>query len=228
MIKKIVAICSLLLSLNACISVHVPNPIVAVNEQREVYWHSFGMIYAYDAGTTEPGLIGTSFAISDDEMITAGHVCLSILTGQILRELEFSTRVTYLAGDKLKEIKDIEVVKMDTVNDLCLLKKKNHGLTPLKLAKSVSVGEDIRILGAPLGVFPMETDGKVMSLDSKHIDKELAGKILLSAPAFGGNSGGPIINEKAEVIGVLVMGARIYPQISFAVHLDILKDFIHQ
>ena len=173
------------------------------------------------------GVTGTVFAIDDVRMLTAAHVCLAILTGQIFGELQQNMWITYLdESGELVEIQDIDVVTLDADKDLCLLRKDGHGLVPLKIADNVEVHDKIMILGAPQGVFPMETEGTVMAIDAKYIDNQLKDTMLLSAPAYGGNSGGPVINEQAEVVGVLVMGSRAYSQISFAVNLKTLKKFI--
>jgi S1-C subfamily serine protease len=79
--------------------------------------------------------------------------------------------------------------------------------------------EQIYISGHPLGVYPgLITTG--------YVSGWLNGWILLSAPAWGGNSGGPVYNSEGEVIGLLVRGSREYSQLTLAAPLGELQDRI--
>ena len=48
-----------------------------------------------------------------------------------------------------------------------------------------------------------------------------------SATVFYGNSGGPLINEYAELIGVVTKGF-IFKDYSFAIYANSIKDFIDE
>ena len=77
--------------------------------------------------------------------------------------------------------------------------------------------EQIYISGHPLGVYPgLITTG--------YVSGWLNGWILLSAPAWGGNSGGPVFNTEGEVIGLLVRGSREYSHLTLAAPLGELQD----
>jgi S1-C subfamily serine protease len=97
------------------------------------------------------------------------------------------------------------LVAQDKTNDLALLKTT---LTPSRVAAfrtSVRLGEGIAVFGYPFaGVLSTSgnfTLGNVTALaglgdDSRHLQ--------ISAPVQGGNSGGPLLDEHGNLIGVIV------------------------
>lgn len=81
------------------------------------------------------------------------------------------------------------------------------------IAKSVPArGEKIYISGHPLGVpLPIVTEGYFSGVMENYL--------LVSAGAYGGNSGGPVFYQ-GHVIGLLVRGSREYPNISLVTPLE--------
>jgi len=220
-----------------CSSVSNTYVSLASDNEKEIAikraYESFGMIYAKRQGSDSPALIGTLFAVSNTHMITAAHVCLGVLSNQILRDFEQDIYVRHLNKDmEMVESSGLEIVNVDTKDDLCLLKKSNHGFTPLSIAsmEEVKTRDKVTILGAPMGVFPFETEGRIAYVDAYKAvgDKIFKGKLLLTAQAFGGNSGGPVLDSHGKVVGVLVMGYRPYPQISVATNAERLNLFIQK
>ena len=110
------------------------------------------------------------------------------------------------------------LIAVDEDYDLCIIRREKHGIVPLKLVgdyKNVRIGDRVAIFGSPLAVFPVRTEGSVI-IPRKDIPRRerLGGRLVLSAPVASGNSGGPVVNEKGEVIGVLVEVNMMYHHIS--------------
>lgn len=61
-------------------------------------------------------------------------------------------------------------------------------------------GEAIRVEGYPLGVGPATAEGRVVGFRHKPYHGSLSFEI--DAPTFSGNSGGPVLDEAGEVVGV--------------------------
>jgi len=88
--------------------------------------------------------------------------------------------------------------------------------------RAPSRGEKVFVSGHPLGVFPgLVTEGYAAGWTDD-------GYLLLSAPAFGGNSGGPVFNSAGEAVGVLVRGSREYPILTLSVPLESLLTRIKE
>jgi S1-C subfamily serine protease len=82
-----------------------------------------------------------------------------------------------------------------------------------ELATAMPVmGERIFVAGYTLGVkLPMLTDG--------YVSGWMDGYLLTSAPAFSGNSGGPVYHD-GKVIGLLVRGSPTYPHLTLTASLE--------
>ncbi|MCA9719635.1 MAG: trypsin-like peptidase domain-containing protein, partial [Myxococcales bacterium] len=97
----------------------------------------------------------------------------------------------------------VELIAEDADMDLALLHVELDGpSTPVVLGDSdgVTVGEEVIVIGNPLGLEHTLTDGLV---SSRRLYK---GKkfIQMSAPVSPGNSGGPVFNGYGDVVGVTV------------------------
>lgn len=90
-----------------------------------------------------------------------------------------------------------------------------------EIASSVpAVGDRVIVTGHPQGVFPaIITEGFVSGW--------MNGYLMISAGAYGGNSGGPVWHD-GKVVGLLVRGSVKYHHISLVVPLQAVLDRIEQ
>ena len=129
------------------------------------------------------------------------------------------------------------VVDTDLVADLALLKveglKNGETLPALTLGNSneVEPGEWVVALGSPLALANTITAGIVSSAHRTGTEMEQLGVkntdmeyVQTDAAITRGNSGGPLVNLDAEVIGVNTMTAG--PGISFAIPSNRVKEFL--
>jgi S1-C subfamily serine protease len=175
----------------------------------------------------------TGFAISKSRILTAGHFCRNVVLGRVLGNLQDKIEMVYVNGNKelatttITKIVDLE---LDEEEDICLMEKPKHGIKPLKLIKrhqDVNPGDRIYTIGSPLGHFPTLTEGRVVVRHGgKHYPKILANKMIMSLPITFGNSGGPVVNEAGELIGIAVMKSPFYDHISYAVKSVHIKSFL--
>ncbi|RKU08352.1 hypothetical protein C6501_16620 [Candidatus Poribacteria bacterium] len=89
-----------------------------------------------------------------------------------------------------------EVTAFDVENDIVVLKISSEG-TPLSLGNSaeVQIGDSVVTVGYPSNRYKV-TKGKVHNIRNR--DKW----IVTTTNVFKGNSGGPLLNSKGEVIGI--------------------------
>jgi S1-C subfamily serine protease len=140
--------------------------------------------------------IGTGFfAASGGYVVTAFHVIKD--AGKI--------QVMTRAG----RVMHARVLAADPANDVALLKvrAKANGLPIVASTKAVP-GEAVMTLGYPL----IKVEGQEQKAGFGHIDA-LSGVgddvrlLQIDVPIQPGNSGGPLLNERGEVIGIIVQTA---------------------
>jgi len=139
-----------------------------------------------------PKCTGSGFFISDDgSLVTNFHV------------VEGGSRVVV----KTKQGSfSARVVKLDSVNDIAILKVSGSGFRSLPLvpSRAVKLGDLVFTVGFPnpglQGVEPKLTDGKVSSLAGAQDD---ARHFQISVAVQPGNSGGALVNSAGNVTGVV-------------------------
>lgn len=143
--------------------------------------------------------LGSGFIISDD-----GYV----LTNYHVAGRANKIIVTMQGGEKY----EARIIGADATSDIALLKIDTDSKLPyLNLAKSedIIVGEWSIAFGNPFGLFDMNakptvTVGVVSNtgLDFVQGDKVYTGMVQTDAAISSGNSGGPLVNAKGDVIGM--------------------------
>lgn len=175
--------------------------------------------------------VATGFAIDKEHIVTAGHYCISVLNAYVNKTLVGEIEIVYLNNnDELETKPGVNILYVDEKPDICVVKKKKHGLLPMKLAKykNLRVGDKVRTIGSPLGIFPTETEGYVISTKHEDRNPELRYKLFTSIPVFGGNSGGPVLNEAGEVVGMVVMSTTRYEHISISATAWQIRKFLRE
>jgi len=119
------------------------------------------------------------------------------------------------------------LIARDPDVDLALLSIDATGLTPLKPASGASrVGEMVFAFGHPWGQRNTVTRGIVSALIHAHNRRGDKLPVVRSdAPLAPGNSGGPLVNAKGEVVGInaMIVGGDQSVSIAASVANDFVK-----
>jgi S1-C subfamily serine protease len=131
------------------------------------------------------------------------------------------------------------VEAVDPKNDLALMKTAGGYGKPASfraLSNPPKLGESIGVIGYPLvGILssePKATFGQVNSIAGMGNDYTL---LQISAPVQAGNSGGPVLDESGNVIGIVVsqasplliaMAGNIPQNVNFAIRGEIAQIFM--
>lgn len=141
---------------------------------------------------------GTGFAVSSDGyIITAYHVVAG------------ATSIGVKEGDG--RLASATVVKVSETNDVALLKveKKTSDFLQIGNSKKVKLGAKVYTVGFPtpslLGISPKYADGSISSLSGIKNEEP---NLQVSIPVHGGNSGGPLLDENGQVVGLIVATAN--------------------
>ena len=131
-----------------------------------------------------------------------------------------------------------DVIATDPTRDLALLKIKRgrKTLAPLKLGKDdqLSIAEDVFAIGHPESFIWSFTYGVISQLRNnyKWVYGEsvnfMADVIQTQTPSNPGNSGGPLFNDKGELIGINSYGYPGSDGLNFAVRVGEIEDFISE
>jgi putative serine protease PepD len=163
---------------------------------RDIYRQAADSVAYITARQAQGSATGTGFVVDADGLIvTNEHV------------VDGSSDITVKLGDGKAQRAD--VVGQDKSTDLALLKidTGEAKLTPLKLADSskVQIGDATFAIGNPFGLEDTLTTG-VVSATERQISApdgfSINGVLQTDAALNPGNSGGPLLNDQGEVIGV--------------------------
>lgn len=169
----------------------------------------------------------SGFFITPNVIVTNHHV----IKGASRIEIVYNNQIQISAS----------VIGSDEVSDLALLRVQGlEGLAealPLANSGSVRQGDRVYAVGFPLpqvmGMQAKLSEGLISATAGMRGDLRM---YQISAPVQPGNSGGPLLNDRAEVVGVVagcldatvMMKQGIFPQnVNYAVKSDNLYGLIH-
>ena len=149
---------------------------------------------------------GTGFVISEDGLIaTCSHVI-----GE--------SRLIKVRFDNGNEYKVEKIFASDRKLDLAILKINEAGLKPLQLEteKSSEQGMEVIAMGNPQGLEFSIVRGIISGI--REIENQSL--IQIAIPIEPGNSGGPLMNDKGKVCGIINMKSAITENLGFAIPVN--------
>ncbi|MBO4751462.1 MAG: trypsin-like peptidase domain-containing protein [Bacteroidales bacterium] len=169
---------------------------------------------------------GTGFAIGGRYVVTNYHVVEDAKSIFVKVERNNINRDYYA-----------EVVATDKVNDIAVIKItdsdfKSFGAIPYGVTTRVAdVGEDVFVLGYPLGsILGDEIKLTTGVINSRTGMIGFENCYQIQAPITNGNSGGPMFDNKGNVIGIVVGGLNkelnLAENVGFAIKTAYLKIMI--
>lgn len=132
-----------------------------------------------------------------------------------------------------KDMVRADVIGRDRTHDIAVLRADIPIPSPiLKLghSKNVRVGEWVLAIGSPLGLDNTVTVG-IVSAKNRPLqigDRDYPNLIQTDAAINRGNSGGPLINLRGEVVGMNTAVSQSSQGIGFAISADVLRKRIDE
>jgi putative serine protease PepD len=164
----------------------------------QIYQRDSSGVVAIKAVTSEGEDSGTGIVINDKGLI---------LTNE--HEVAGASRIEAGPGKSSSATRTATLVGEEANKDLALIRVDPSGLSlhPLNLvsSRSLQVGDPVYAIGNPYGLDETLTRGIVSALGreiSAPDGAKITGAIQTDAALNPGNSGGPLLNEQGEVIGV--------------------------
>ena len=159
----------------------------------------------------QPVSLGSGFIIENGKIVTNLHVIEGAKYGYV-----------FVNGSSTKH-KIEGYFSIDKQNDLAILSVPTISGKSLSLvSNNPEIGEKIYAIGNPKGLSGTISEGIVSGIRNLE-NKEL---IQITAPISPGSSGGPVINNAGQVIGVAVGTLTSGQNLNFAIPSSLLKSLI--
>ena len=171
------------------------------------------VLLAMEDSNGQPLGVGSGFFVQSNQIATNFHVIEGAARGTAKR----------VGQDTVFSIEGFTA--MDEDGDLAIIQVSDAQIRSLPLADSgaVAVGDTVYVVGNPKGflegTFSHGLISAIRQLDARKL-------FQLTAPISSGNSGGPVLNSKGEVIGVAVAQVKDGQNLNFAVPSNYLKSLI--
>lgn len=182
-----------------------------------------GMPDAPDGGGM-PGAtsMGTGFVISSDGYVLTNH-----------HVVDNAQTVTVRLQDRRQF--EAEVVGSDQESDVAVLKIDASGLTALRAgdARQIKPGQWAVAIGSPFGLEQSVTAGIVSATgrSNPYANQQYVPFIQTDVAINRGNSGGPLLNTRGEVIGInsqIFSNTGGFQGVSFAIPIDMAMNVAEQ
>lgn len=165
---------------------------------------------------------GTGFVISSDGYIITNHHVIDEADKVIVR---FNDR---------REL-EAKIIGSDALSDIAVLKVDATGLPAVRIgdARSLRPGQWVVAIGSPFGFDYSVTAGVVSGINRRSFDPEqqYVPFIQTDVAINRGNSGGPLLNVRGEVVGVnsqIFSNTGGFIGVSFAIPADVAMNTARQ
>ena len=185
----------------------IDNPIEL--SARDIYDNSIdkvAMLLCYDKGL--PISQGSGFFINENTLVTNYHV----IEGATLIEIKLANQEEVFKGAKIiKASEDYDIALIQTKQSFSFLQIDSTGTD--------NIGSKIYCIGNPRGFEGTISEG---ILSGKR-ENEGTDFLQITAPISPGNSGGPVINNKGDVIGISTFTYKNSQNLNFAMPIKYIS-----
>lgn len=181
-----------------------PLQTLAIGFDAEEAYNSVVVIYSVNS-------VGSGFAIGENCIITNAHV------------IENSRNIT-VANYKGERF-SAAVFAIDEVMDIAVLSVEGATFPPFSSSDYAlqKIGDDVYTIGAPNSMTYSLTKG-VLSAKDRNIGRYKY--IQFDAAINSGNSGGPLLNDNGDVIGVNTLKISDAEGIGLAIPMTVVNEFL--
>ncbi len=197
-----------LLSLMIVVAVLLASTIsvYAIGFNAEEVYESVFVVYAGNS-------LGSGFAVGKNCIVTNAHVVSNARTVYVK---------TY-GGDEYRAI----ILGMDETKDIAVLAIEEAEFPFLSIAdlSSMNTGDDIYAIGAPKSMAYTLTKG-VISAKERIVGRNTY--IQIDAAINEGNSGGPLLNDSGQVLGMNTLKMSDSEGIGLAIPSTVICDYLNE
>ena len=208
--KSVVLLIVLSIILIIAVAVFLLKNYIFKSSSEKIYEKALPATVEIQVKTKKGTNTGTGFFDdSDGTIITNYHVIEGAYEGAAIIHNGGKFDIEKIIG--YDENLDIAIIKIDYTNNKFLSKRSNH----------LSVGETIYTLGSSEGLTNSFSSGIISA-----VDREIDGNtfIQITSPISHGNSGGPLIDEKGNVVGITSASISEGQNLNLAIPITVLND----
>jgi S1-C subfamily serine protease len=150
---------------------------------------------------------GSGVVINDKGYVVTNY---HVLSGNV--------RLEILHGKKI--VPYVDIIGIDVEKDILILKIRAKKFPPIKLgnSNSLKIGQRVYAIGSPMGFENTISEGIISGLRSyEELRRDF---IQITASISPGSSGGAVVNDKGELIGISTLTVKEGQNINFAIPID--------
>lgn len=191
-------------------------------------------------------IVGTEKQNLRDYIHNGGVVSTSVGSGFVIRSDGWIATNAHVVADKNFEYKvilngdrneaDVLDIRRDSSKDVAFIRIDRNNLHVLNLGDSnkVTAGLGVIAIGSPYGERNTVTTGNVINTNSRVMTNSEGQQttfkniIETNVKISPGNSGGPLLNQQGEVVGINFASAADQPNTAFAIPINLVKTGLGQ
>ena len=158
----------------------------------------------YDCGKCDkwhPAGLATAWVMAEDGILCTNYHVIANFKGEAMAVASWEGEIHLVT----------EILLADRSHDVAVFRIDTEGLVPLPLAKeAAAVGDKISCLSHPQQRFFLHTFGEVARYHMRRAKGPKIPQMAITADYAKGSSGGPILNESNEVVGMVSTTSSIY------------------
>lgn len=194
----------------------------------EIARRTLPSVFVLACENSTSGGFGSAFLVGPGVVATNYHVIKKMDRGFVVPAADFDLDVERDKPDESRWWVS-DVLLIDENADLALLRvpalerEARPALPLVRNASEIAIGQKIYAVGNPEGLTGTISEG-IVSSGIRTVEK--GSFVQISAPISQGSSGGPVINQYGEVLGVAVMSLRAGQNLNFAVPAPVLAPMV--
>jgi tetratricopeptide (TPR) repeat protein len=201
---------SMRILLVAALLMALMTPVLCRADANEIYRQNSPAVVVVIAmdSTGRPMSLGSGFIVREDgAVVTNYHV------------INMASDIKIKVGARVERVEG--VLHADPENDLAILKLAGTGYPKVKIgdAGKLGVGEKIYVIGSPRGLENTISEGIISGIREVDTTRKI---LQMTASISPGSSGGPLFNERGEVVGVATFLIEENQNLNFAMPINLV------
>lgn len=187
----------------------IPEPAKSDTPETSVYI----IATVYNCGKCDKWHLGgtaSAWALSEDGMMVTNY--------HVFEEAEGAAMGVCDKDGKVHRV--VEILAADKQNDIAVFRVDTKGLKPLRIGPPAVIGNEVKVISHPDGLFFSHTFGRV----SRYHRSENVMNMSITADFALGSSGAPILDTENRVVGMVVSTNHIFYDEEEEMQQMVVKD----